>query len=142
MGEEPPRPGRGNLSPYDVIVIGTGIGGSAAAGLLARAGLRVLALEKNPRLGGSCSFYEKRGFHVDWGTHMFSRGHRGPLGAVQRRLAIVRPKYRNDLARFESERIEPLLAAAERRDRASFDAAFHGATAILVVWMVLQALGS
>ena len=55
----------------------------------------------------------------------FARRVRG----LQRRLSIVRPKYRNDLARFESERIEPLLAAAERRDRATFEAAFHGATA-------------
>ncbi|MBI2890322.1 MAG: NAD(P)/FAD-dependent oxidoreductase [Nitrospirae bacterium] len=84
---------RPSPSRYDAIVIGTGIGGSAAAALLAAGGLRVLILEKNPRIGGSCSYYEKHGFHIDMGTHMFSRGDRGPLGTVQR-LAGVQKRIR------------------------------------------------
>ncbi len=82
------------MPTWDVVVIGTGIGGSAAAALLARAGLRVLALEKNPRVGGSCSYYEKRGFHIDYGTHMFPRGPRGPHGAVERRRLGTLPADR------------------------------------------------
>lgn len=74
--------------PFDAIVIGTGLGGSACGSLLARNGLKTLILEKNERIGGSCSFYEKDGFHVDIGTHMFTRGNRGPIGEVQRRLGI------------------------------------------------------
>ncbi len=68
------------------IVIGAGIGGTAATLLLANAGLRVTLVEKNRRLGGSCSGYEKQGFRVDIGTHMFSRGNHGPLGDVLRRV--------------------------------------------------------
>lgn len=48
---------------------------------------------------------------------------------LQRRLALVRPKYAGDLARFESERIEPVLTAAVACDRAAFDRAFADATA-------------
>jgi prolycopene isomerase len=67
------------------IVVGSGIGGTAATLLLAHAGIPVTLVEKNRRIGGSCSGYDKRGFHVDIGTHMFSRGDKGPLGDVLRR---------------------------------------------------------
>jgi phytoene dehydrogenase-like protein len=68
-----------------VVVIGSGIGGSAATLLLAHAGIPVTLVEKNRRVGGSCSGYEKQGFHIDIGTHMFCRGDKGPLGDVLRR---------------------------------------------------------
>ena len=74
------------MSEPRAIVIGSGIGGSAATLLLADAGVRVTLLEKNRRVGGSCSGYEKQGFHVDIGTHMFCRGNKGPLGDVLRRV--------------------------------------------------------
>lgn len=67
------------------VVVGSGIGGSAATLLLANAGIPVTLVEKNRRLGGSCSGYDKQGFHVDIGTHMFCRGNKGPLGEVLRR---------------------------------------------------------
>jgi phytoene dehydrogenase-like protein len=67
------------------VVIGSGIGGSAATLLLAHAGVPVTLVEKNRRVGGSCSGYEKQGFHIDIGTHMFCRGAKGPLGDVLRR---------------------------------------------------------
>ncbi len=35
---------------FDVIVVGTGTGGSSLAALSARAGLKTLVLEKNPRM--------------------------------------------------------------------------------------------
>ncbi|MDD5223647.1 MAG: NAD(P)/FAD-dependent oxidoreductase [bacterium] len=86
---------------YDVAVIGTGMGGSACGALLAKAGLRTLILEKNERIGGSCSYYEKDGFKIDIGTHMFTRGNRGPFGEVQKRLGIpnrIQFKQTHDLA--------------------------------------------
>src|SRR5439155_27259098 len=71
------------------VVIGSGIGGSAATLLLAHAGVPVTLVEKNRRIGGSCSGYEKQGFHIDIGTHMFCRGDFGPLGDVLRRVGAA-----------------------------------------------------
>src|SRR5262249_12693616 len=67
------------------VVVGSGIGGTAATLLRAHAGVPTTLVEKNRRLGGSCSGYEKQGFKVDIGTHMFCRGDKGPLGDVLRR---------------------------------------------------------
>ncbi|HJN74236.1 MAG TPA: NAD(P)/FAD-dependent oxidoreductase [Myxococcota bacterium] len=69
-----------------VVVIGSGIGGSAVTLALAHAGLPVTLVEKNPLIGGSCSFYEKEGWQLDVGTHLFSRGDEGPLGDLLRRV--------------------------------------------------------
>jgi len=54
--------------------------------LLAHAGIPTTLVEKNRRIGGSCSGYDKQGFHVDIGTHMFCRGDKGPLGEALRRV--------------------------------------------------------
>jgi phytoene dehydrogenase-like protein len=68
------------------VVVGSGIGGAAATLLLSHAGIPTTLIEKNRRLGGSCSGYEKQGFSIDIGTHMFCRGPAGPLGDVLRRV--------------------------------------------------------
>ncbi len=73
---------------YDVVVIGTGMGGAAAGAICALHGLKTLILEKNPRPGGACSYYEKQGFHVDTGAHMFIRANKGPFGDCTRRLGM------------------------------------------------------
>ena len=72
-------------SGKQVVVIGSGIGGTALTLLLSHMGFAVTLLEKNTQLGGACAGYEKQGFQVDFSTHMFSRGDRGPLGEVLRR---------------------------------------------------------
>jgi hypothetical protein len=53
----------------------------------------------------------------------FARRVRG----LQRKLAIVRPKYADDIAAFESVQIAAVLTACERADRAIFDTAFADA---------------
>ena len=67
------------------VVIGSGVGGSGSAALLAGAGYEVTLLEGQPFAGGRCASLEKEGFRYDFGVHMFSRGDKGPLGEINRR---------------------------------------------------------
>lgn len=102
-------PARGGDPSARAIVIGSGIGGAAAALLLQHAGIPTVLLEKNRRIGGSCSGYEKQGFRVDIGTHMFCRGPAGPLGDVLRRVGrdgAIEFRRTRDIAeiRFPSRR--------------------------------------
>ena len=56
----------------DVIVIGGGMGGLAAAVGLAARGARVTLLEKNARLGGKLNIWEAEGFTFDTGPHVLT----------------------------------------------------------------------
>ena len=55
------------MKPKSVIVIGAGVGGIAAAAHLARCGLKVTVVEKNPRPGGRCNRVSRDGHHFDTG---------------------------------------------------------------------------
>ncbi|NGO38969.1 phytoene desaturase [Limisphaera ngatamarikiensis] len=57
--------------PKRVLIVGAGPGGLAAALLLARAGLQVIILEKQPRVGGRTSCLEGNGFRFDLGPTFF-----------------------------------------------------------------------
>ncbi len=59
---------------YDVIVIGSGIGGLSAAVLLAHSGYKTLVLENLDRLGGRWSTIEKEGFKLPTGAIVLHRG--------------------------------------------------------------------
>ena len=50
---------------YDIIVIGGGMGGLVAAGLLASQGMRTLLVEKEPDVGGYVTGFRRKGFYFD-----------------------------------------------------------------------------
>jgi phytoene dehydrogenase-like protein len=53
---------------YDVLVIGSGMGGMSSAALLSQAGYRTLVVEKLPRIGGRCSTIEYKGVKCTTGV--------------------------------------------------------------------------
>jgi prolycopene isomerase len=67
-----------SASSYDVAVIGAGLAGLTAAGLLAKSGLSVLVLERNYMPGGACGAFRRKGVTFDMGAAMlFGFGERG-----------------------------------------------------------------
>lgn len=59
------------MSQQRVVIIGAGPGGLASAMLLAKAGLDVTVIEKEPRIGGRTSAIESDGYRFDLGPTFF-----------------------------------------------------------------------
>lgn len=85
---------------YDVIIIGSGIGGLNAGCYLALEGMKVLILEKNGFIGGRCSSYKKQGYTVDYGVHAFNFGVNGPLQNPINK-AKAQNLFQEDILRWE-----------------------------------------
>lgn len=75
---------------YDVIVIGSGIGGLVTATQLVAKGAKVLVLEKYLIPGGSAGYFEREGYRFDVGASMiFGFGKKGTTNLLTKALAAV-----------------------------------------------------
>ncbi len=111
----PPTRWRGRRKRYDAIVIGSGVGGCVTAGLLARDGAHVLVLEKNGALGGILASYVRGGFKMDAGSHLISRGSRGPIGIALRAVGGPVPRMLTHPIPVRSRGMFEIAAPAHRR---------------------------
>src|SRR5689334_21469068 len=73
---------------YDVIVIGSGIGGLACAALLSKLGRKVCVLEQHYTAGGFTHSYEREGYEWDVGVHYIGEVHK-PHAPLRRIFDVI-----------------------------------------------------
>ena len=104
-------PLRGAKDRYDVVVIGSGLGGLTAANILGRAGRSVCVLEQHYNYGGLATWFKRKGAHIfDISLHGF------PIGMRK----TVRKYWSRDLA----DRIVQLDGIRFDNPQFSFDTTF------------------
>jgi prolycopene isomerase len=83
-------PSPASRGSYDLIVIGSGIGGLVTATQLAAKGAKVLVLERYLIPGGSAGYFQRNGYTFDVGASMiFGFGQQGTTNLLTRALADV-----------------------------------------------------
>ena len=106
---------KGTRSEYDVIVIGSGLGGLTCANMLARQGHAVLLLEQHYNLGGLATWF-RRGEHIfDIALHGF------PFGMIKTCRKYWTPEIADMIVQLKGIRFDnPQFSFTTTYDREDF----------------------
>ena len=79
------------MARYDVVIVGAGLGGLTAGAILARAGRKVLVVERSNSVGGAASSYKSGELFVEGSLHETSdpRDPRDPKHDVLTRAGVI-----------------------------------------------------
>src|SRR5450631_2708781 len=79
------------MAHYDVVVIGGGLGGLTAGAILARAGRKVLVIERNSSVGGAASSCKSGDLFIEGSLHLTSDPHdpRDPKHHALTRAGVI-----------------------------------------------------
>jgi len=79
------------MARYDVVVIGAGLGGLTAGAILARAGRKVLVIERSNSVGGTASSYKSGDLFIEGSLHETSDPHdpRDPKHHALTRAGVI-----------------------------------------------------
>lgn len=74
---------------YDIIIVGSGIGGLTRGALLSKRGYKVLVLEQHSQVGGYCSSFKRKGFVFNTGVEDVSGlWEKGPITYLLREIGL------------------------------------------------------
>ncbi|GIW94943.1 MAG: phytoene dehydrogenase [Pirellulaceae bacterium] len=106
----------GARDQYDVVVIGSGLGGMTAANILGRLGYRVLLLEQHYKLGGLATWFRRPGGNIfDISLHGF------PYGMVKSCRRYWNEEIANGIVPLRTIRYDnPMFSLTTRFDRDDF----------------------
>lgn len=101
---------------YDVIVIGSGLGGMTAANVLGRAGYSVLLLEQHYKLGGLATWFKRPGGHIfDISLHGF------PVGMIKSCRRYWNREIADRIVQLKNIRFDnPMFSLTTTYDRHDF----------------------
>lgn len=79
---------------YDVIIVGSGIGGLTCGALLSKRGYKVLVLEQHYQVGGYCSSFKRKGFVFNTGVENVSGlWDKGPITYLLKELGFKKDEF-------------------------------------------------
>jgi len=81
---------------FDVVVIGAGVSGMAAASQLQEAGLSVVVLESRDRIGGRVNSQQTLGFTCDFGASFIHGASNSPIYELAQRFGVEGIKFDYD----------------------------------------------
>ena len=107
---------KGAADQYDVIVVGSGLGGMTAANILARDGMKVLLAEQHYKLGGLATWFKRPGGHIfDISLHGF------PYGMVKSCRRYWSREIADSIVQLEGVRFDnPMFSLTTTFDRKDF----------------------
>ncbi len=108
---------------WDVVVIGAGLGGLAAAACLVKEGRRTLVLDRNSHAGGTASVYHRRGFAFPMGPLGFSHPRRVEAMLAQVGVADA-PAFRRVHYRIRAFGLDAPISLPARETRTALSGLF------------------
>jgi len=119
---------------HDAVVIGSGLGGLTCGAFLARAGMRVLVLEKHLRPGGYADAFRRGRFVFDCGIHSVPLAPGGVMDRMLARIGVrgrIEPLAMPHMFAFRSPSMSAVLPASTDQMRAFLEERFPGQRANL-----------